>query len=303
MHPAAEDLLGVEVKELERLQGKLGILAGLGDLPYLAAREAIRNGEEVLIFPFTNSPVPGDLQHLSHPVIITKMFSSVVRSMVRSNVEYLLLLGKAPRNLLYDNPSFDLRSLYVLFRMKNQSDTNIFSHFSKIFLKNGIEILPQNRYLNQLHLPQGRYGKSLSKQEIADIIYGIQYAKEINRLDIGQTVVVGKKAVIAVEAAEGTDACIRRGGDLFKKKGAVVCKIARIDHDLRFDMPAAGHETLLSMKESGCRVLAIDSERTLILDPVKFIEDAKRFNITVVSLDPYNLDMKLLNRSKRINHK
>ena len=276
--------------------GKLGILAGLGDLPYHAAREAEEQGEDVLLFPFTNNPVPDDLKDRSVPVVLTKMFTSVIRTMVRSGVDRLLLLGKAPRNILYDNPSFDLRSLYVLLKMKNQSDTNIFSHFAREFAKNGISILPQNLYLKQLFLPHGRYGKALSRREAADVLYGIQYAKELNRLDIGQTVVAGNKAILSVEAAEGTDSCIRRGGDLFRKKGAVVCKIAKQDHDLRFDMPTAGFETLSSMKESGCRVLALDAKRTLVLDPVEFIKTAKKFNLSIVSLDPYNVQEKDINR-------
>jgi hypothetical protein len=290
-----------EVNKPEGRTGKLGILAGLGNLPFIAAREALMREEDVLLFPFTSDPIPDDLKHLSRPVILTKMFTSVVRTMVRSGINRLLLLGKAPRNILYDNPSFDLRSLFVLLKMKTQSDTNIFEYFSKVFEKNGIRILPQNEYLKQLFLPQGRYGNSLSKREITDIVFGLEYARELNRLDIGQTVVVGNRAVLAVEAAEGTDACIRRGGDLFKKKGAVVCKIAKSDHDLRFDMPVAGYDTLLSMSESGCRVLALDSEKTLVMEPGKFIANAKSFKITVVSLDPYKTNLKLLNNAKRID--
>ncbi|MDH5656510.1 MAG: UDP-2,3-diacylglucosamine diphosphatase LpxI [Spirochaetia bacterium] len=277
--------------------GRLGILAGLGDLPFLAAREALKAGEDVLIFPYTDDPVPEDLQNRSHRVILTKMFTSVLRTMIHSGVDRLLLLGKAKRNLLYENPSFDLRSLWVLLKMKNQSDTNMFSYFSGIFLKKGIRIIPQNTYLKHLSLPVGRYGKKLSKRELDDVVFSLHYAKELNRLDIGQTVVAGSKAILSVEAAEGTDQCIRRGGKLYHEKGAVVCKIAKPDHDMRFDMPAAGYETLFSMKESGCRVIAIDSKNTLVIDPPEFLKCAKRFNISIVSIDPYNFNYKLLNQS------
>jgi len=130
------------------------------------------------------------------------------------------------------------------------------------------------------------------------------YAREINRLDLGQTVVAGQKAILAVECAEGTDSCIRRGGELFKKKGAVVCKVAKINHDARFDLPVTGKSTLESMRDSGCRVLAIEAGRTLVLDHKDFVRTAEKFNITIIACNPEQSDpaklSKLCRKAARI---
>ena len=267
---------------------RLGILVGSGELPYIAARNALACGEDLRLFNFTSEPAPPDLLQYTTEVILIRIFSSVIRSMKRQGVKRLLLLGKAERAHLYGNRpwSFDWRVLFLLARSANQNDYTIFDVLSQEFEKRGIRIIPQETYLLDQFLPEGRYGKKCTDREVADIVYGISYARELNRLDVGQTVVVGKRSVLALEAAEGTDRCIRRGGELFHKGGAVVCKTAKRDHDPRFDVPVTGLATLASMRDSGCRVLAIETGRTFVVHPYTFLEQAREFGITVVSLDP-----------------
>ena len=216
--------------------------------------------------------------------------------MKKEGVTRLMLLGKSNREVLYKNSilDFDWRVLWLLARSRNQNDYSIFEVISKEFEKRGIQIISQETYLKELFLPVGRYGKKLNGRELEDVFYGMGYAREINRLDIGQTVVVGKKAVLAVECAEGTDNCIRRGGELFNKKGAVVCKTAKVDHDDRFDIPVTGLETLESLKDSGCRVLAIEARKTFVVEPAQFLAKADAYGITVVALAPEETDLKNL---------
>jgi hypothetical protein len=278
---------------------RIGILAGRGALPYIAARSAIQAGVDVRIFPYTDEPPPADLEGICERVILTKMYSSVIRRFEKSSRNALLLLGKADRKILYSNPSFDLKTVYALTKMRSQSDTDIFEYFAKEFEKRGIRILLQNEYLHQLILKPGRYGKKLKEGEIQEILFGFRYAREMTRLDIGQTVVVGGRAVLAVEAAEGTDRCIRRGGELFNGKGAIVCKLPKENHDLRFDIPAVGVETIESMHGSGCRVLAFESARTLVVDPHDFLERARKWDITVLSVDPGRINEKDLSNLNR----
>lgn len=277
----------------------LGILAGAGELPVRAARNILSEGREFRYFYFTKEEPPEDIKPFARKVVLTKLFSSVIASMQKEKVKELLLLGKANRDILYDNPKFDLRSILFLAKMASQSDTNLFENLAKEFERRGISIIAQNLYLKDLFLPKGRYGKSLSTQELEDIEFGMHHVREINRLDVGQTVVIGKKSVLAIECAEGTDLCIQRGGNLFKKKGAVVCKTAKINHDLRFDIPAVGLSTLVSMKKSGCRVLAIEADKTFVVSPIGFLKEAQKLGITVVSMDPEknsSKEMKKLNR-------
>ena len=268
-------------------QGRLGILAGAGDLPWLAVREAIRRGEDdVRAFCFTDDPPPAGLEAYSERVILTKFYTSTLRAFRKAGVRRILLLGKSTRDILYDRPRFDARTLLLIARMVSQSDYAIFSFLAGVVEKEGFEIIPQDEYLGELFLPEGRYGPRLNKSQLADISFGLQQAREINRLDIGQTVVIGKQAVLAVEAAEGTDRCIRRGGELFRGNGAVVCKLSKENHDRRFDIPATGISTLESMAETGCRVLAFDSAHTFVIDPAGFLNDAKRKGITIVAVNP-----------------
>lgn len=264
---------------------RLGILAGKGELPWISARRALEKGEDVKVFHYGNETPPEDLASIAIPVIITRMFKSVIASMKKENVGRMITLGKATRDILYNNPKFDLKTVYILARMRNTSDYTIFEYFSKEFEKNGITILPQTTYLDDMFLPEGRYGKKLSKDEIEDVSFGIFHAREMNRLDIGQTVVVGNRSVLAVEGAEGTDQCIRRGGSLFRKKGASVCKVAKETHDDRFDLPTTGFSTLESMKESGCRILAMEASRTFVIHPRRFIDRAKEYGISILSVD------------------
>lgn len=267
--------------------GRLGILAGAGDLPWLAVREAIRRGEnDVRAFCFTDEPPPAGLEPYHERVILTKFYSSTLRAFRKAGVRRMLLLGKSTRDILYNKPRFDARTLLLLARMVTQSDYAIFSFLADVVEKAGFTIIDQDEYLGELFLPEGRYGAKLNKVQLADVSFGLQQAREINRLDIGQTVVVGKRAVLAVEAAEGTDICIRRGGELFRNKGAVVCKLSKENHDRRFDIPATGASTLASMAESGCRVLAFDSAHTFVIDPQEFLAEAKRKGITIIAVNP-----------------
>jgi DUF1009 family protein len=268
-------------------RGRLGILAGAGDLPWIAVREAVRRGEDdVRAFCFTDEAPPPELQRHYERVILTKFYSSTLRAFRKAGVKRMLLLGKSTRDILYNNPRFDARTLLLLARMVSQSDYAIFSFLADVVEKEGFEIIPQDEYLGELFLPEGRYGPKLNRSQLADVSFGLDQAREINRLDIGQTVVVGKQAVLAVEAAEGTDRCILRGGELFRKKGAVVCKLAKENHDRRFDIPATGASTLDSMAATGCRVLAFDAAHTFVIDPVEFLDAAKRKGITVIAVNP-----------------
>lgn len=279
---------------------RLGILAGKGEIPFIAARRALEAGEDVRIFLYADQEVPEDLRERVIPVTLTKFFTSVIKSIQGEEVKRLILLGKASRDILYKNPSFDMRTIYVLARMGNQSDYSMFSYFAEELSKKGIEILPQPTYLPNMFLAPGRYGKKCSEKELKDVEFGMFFAREINRLDIGQTIVVGEQAVLAVEAAEGTDKAILRGGECLKKNGAVVCKVGKVDHDLRFDIPVTGITTLESMSQAGCRLLSIEAGGAFVVNPKEFIKKAVSLGITVLAVEPEASDMSVL---KKLNQK
>lgn len=277
---------------------KLAILAGKGELPWIVAKTAIKKGEDPIIFLLTQEEPPEEFKDRTYPVILTKFYSSVLRNLKKFQVDRVISIGKIPKSVIYENPKFDIRTLFLLARMNNKNDYTVFLYLLEIFEKNGIEVLPQTLYLEDCFLEEGRYGSKLNQKQIEDIAFGMNYAMEVNRLDIGQCVVVGDKVVWAVECAEGTDECIRRGGKLFKKGGAVVCKVAKRNHDPRFDIPVIGNKTLQSMKESNCKVLAIETNGTIVVNKHEFLKKAKEFGITVISLkEPLN-DIKKI---KKVN--
>lgn len=278
---------------------RLGILAGKGHLPWMAAAEAERRGEDYRVFLITDEPPPEQFESRCERVVLTRFYTSTLRAMQQQQISRLLLLGKSTRDIMYHKPSFDLRTLWVLARMKDRNDTTIFLTLEKILSKKGIQVIPQTDYLSDCFLEEGRYGKRLSARELADIPYGMSYAMEVNRLDIGQCVVVGDRTVFAVECAEGTDECILRGGQLFHRRGGVVCKVSKRNHDPRFDLPTTGLQTLEVMKQSGCRVLAIESNSTIVVHKPDFLRQAKKYGITILSLKGDLIDEKKIRKLNR----
>ncbi|MEQ8352631.1 MAG: UDP-2,3-diacylglucosamine diphosphatase LpxI [Leptospiraceae bacterium] len=264
--------------------GKLGILAGRGELPWIVAENAIRAGEEVRIFPYTDEPIPEQLKKYCIPVVLTRMYASVFASLKKQGIKRLISIGKASKDILYKNPRFDARTLLLIARMENLNDYTIFKNIARELDKIGITVIDQTTYLDDCFLGAGRYGRKLKDKELEDVSYGMMYAREMNRLDIGQTVVVGQRSVIAVECVEGTDQCIRRGGGLYSRGGAVVCKVAKKNHDRRFDIPVTGESTLQSMYDSGCKVLAIEAGATIVVNKSEFLKSAKKKGISVISI-------------------
>jgi UDP-2,3-diacylglucosamine hydrolase len=157
--------------------------------------------------------------------------------------------------------------------------------FVKEFVMSGMQVLDQTLYIKPLLAQEGVCtARQPSDAEWQDIEYGFAMAKEIGRLDIGQTVVVKNKAVLAVEAIEGTDAAIRRGGQL-AQGGAIVAKVAKPQQDVRFDMPGIGANTLQSMIDAGAKVLVVEAGKTLLIDRAKVIRMADKHGIAIVSIN------------------
>jgi hypothetical protein len=150
--------------------------------------------------------------------------------------------------------------------------------------KDGIKLLPTTTFIGNLIAPEGVLThKKPTKNDWKDIEFGWRIAKEIGRLDIGQTVVVKDRAVISVEAIGGTDETIKRAGDL--TKDTIVIKVSKPGQDMRFDVPVVGMNTLYSMKKATARVLAIEAGKCIIVDKGEFIKEADRVGITVVGID------------------
>ena len=265
---------------------RLGIFAGEGSLPWIAARNAQKAGEDIRIFCMGNFEVPEEFRSLSQDIAVTKFYSSVLPALRFHQIKRVIVIGKMTRDAIYKK-GYDLRLVLKFLRARSQSDYNLFLMGEDILKKNDIEILPQTLFLKNLSLTEGRYGSKLNSRQLRDVHFALQHARVINQMNIGQTVVVGDHAVLAVEAAEGTDQCIERGGKIFLKKGkgAVVCKLPAKDHDLRNDIPTVGLDTLEAMRHSDCRVLAFDAKHTFVVEPENFLKKAKKHGISILAMD------------------
>ncbi|MDZ4726870.1 MAG: UDP-2,3-diacylglucosamine diphosphatase LpxI [Leptospira sp.] len=266
--------------------GRLGIIAGGGELPHVGMNEALLAGEDPLFLAIKESDFePREHSTRTIPVHITQI-GKILKTIKQEKISHILMLGKVRKDLLFQGLKFDLKALSILAKTINRNDYPIFLAIADEFESMGVKVISQKIYLRSLLLAEGRYTpKKFSKEELKDLSFGMEYAEKMADLDIGQMVVVCDESVIAVEAVEGTDATIRRGGDYTKKKGsAVVCKSAKSKQDERFDLPTIGIHTLQVMKESHCKTLCIREGETLVVNPKEVVEYATKHKLNFVVL-------------------
>ena len=271
----------------------VGLLAGIGTLPGEFLDAAHLQGYRVICI----SVIPGTDPELKEKAdvyyeINAFKLNKIIKTLVKENVKEVTLLGKVTKEWLYkDHVMPDLRAIKLLnhLRKQNFKDDTITLAIVDELKKDGISVLDQTKYLKPLMPgPQVFTKKQPTKDQWEDIKFGFDAAKTIGAMDLGQTVVVKDMAVMAVEAIEGTDACIKRGG-LLAREGAVVVKTAKPGQDSRFDVPAIGMTTLKSMLESKCIVLAIEAHRTLFAEKEKVLELAEREGIVILAVEQGSL--------------
>lgn len=260
----------------------IGIIAGKGALPSLIAKEARAQGRKVIAIalePVTETVDGADTIERIH---VGKL-GSVIKFLKTHRVKEAVMAGKISKTLLYGQKIRpDLRAAALLFRLKDRSDDSIINAVSREFEKDGIRLLGIPEICPGLLTPEGVLTERRpTEREWKDIEFGFRIAKEIGRLDIGQTVVVKDRAVIAVEAIEGTDEAIRRGGAL-AGEGTTVVKVIRPNQDIRFDMPVVGLDTLSAIKEAQAHVLCLEAQKSIFLDKEEFIKQANSSKIAVV---------------------
>ncbi len=263
---------------------KLGLIAGSGELPAAIAGEARALGYAVIgiaLEPLADSSLSLHVDEIKW--VNVGKFGKIIDLLKKFGVTEAVMAGKVSKTLIYKSKIIpDLRAVKLLFSLKDRRDDSILLAIAEELDKEGIRLLDIIRFSSGLLAPEGVLTKkSPSEEEWQDIEFGWGIAKEIGRLDIGQTVVVKNRAVMAVEAIEGTDDAIRRGGKL-AGKDAVVVKVSKPDQDMRFDVPVIGLETIEAMIEVHARVLAFESKKCLILNRDKIIEVSKKAGISIL---------------------
>lgn len=264
---------------------KLGLIAGNGRFPLIFAEQAKREGME-LVAVAHRGETSEELARLVDSLtwIYVGELGKIIRTFHQAGVKEAVMAGGIKKVKLFSNFRPDLRGIAFLARLKSREDDQLLRGVAGELEGEGIRVLESTLFLSQLIPAEGVLTRRAPKsEEWDDIRLGFQAAKEIGRLGVGQSVAVKRRVVLAVEAVEGTDAAIRRAGEL-GKKGFVVVKASKPQQDLRFDVPAVGVETIRVLHEVGGSALAVEAGKTILLEKETMLEEADRAGIAVVAL-------------------
>jgi UDP-2,3-diacylglucosamine hydrolase len=263
----------------------IGLIAGKGQFPLLFAQAAGQQGVRVIAVAHRGETDPG-LESLVHELhwIYVGQLGKIMRIFKAAGVHRAVMAGGITRGRLFRDFRPDWRALSVVRRAGAGKDDRLLRAVADEFDREGITIAPSTLYLDHLLATVGKISRRTpTREELADIELGFQVAKELGRLDIGQCVVVKRQVVVALEAIEGTDAAIHRGGTL-AGPGVVVVKVSKPGQDLRFDVPAVGLETITTMCEVQAAVVAIEAGKTLMFDRPEMLKAADHAKIAVWGL-------------------
>ena len=267
---------------------KVGLIAGIGNLPVEFMRAAQHEGYEVVVISVVTDGAP-ELQAEADAYYQISVFKSdtVIKTFLKEGVTDVTMLGKVTKEHLYKKITTipDMRTIKLLNRLRNRKDDTIMLAIVDELEKEGLSVADQTKYMRSLMPPVGvMTTRKPTEIEQLDIEFGFALAKQMGALDIGQTVVVKEQAAMAIEAIEGTDECIKRGGAL-GREGAVVVKTAKPNQDVRFDVPAVGMKTLESMITGNCKVLAMEAKRTIFVEQEAVLQKANELGIVICAVE------------------
>lgn len=267
------------------LEKKQGLIAGDGLLPVKMAQYAKENGFEVVAISLSNDNCRELKKYCS------KVYSfcpgealKIEKVLKEEGIKQLTFLGKVSKSIILKRPKFDSKALDFIKRAVRLNDDKVMLMLIEELENIGVTIIDQTTFIKNLMIPSGILGKvQPTKDQVEDVNYGYWLAKETGKLDIGQSVVIKDKMIMAVEAIEGTDKCIRRGCKLAKKDACVI-KVAKPNQDKRFDIPAIGLRTLKTMRKYKASLIAVEAGETIIVDQEAVIKYADKHNIVIMAV-------------------
>jgi DUF1009 family protein len=265
---------------------RIGIIAGSGQFPGIFSKAAKERGLKVYAVAHVGETDPR-LETLVEAIRWVKIgqLNRIIAFFKKNGVSDAVMAGAITKTKMFSRVRPDVRALKVLATMDHTQDDGLLRAFAGEMEKQGITIRPSTFLLPELLARRGCWTRRKpTKTEVADVRFGWRIAKEIGGLDIGQTVVVRGGSVMAVEAIDGTDATIRRGGKLGKEK-AVVVKVSKPNQDMRFDIPAVGVKTIKTMRDVGASVLAVEAGKTAVFDREEMVALADRNRIAIIAIE------------------
>ncbi len=258
---------------------KIGLIAGRGSLPVCFAENARAQGDAVFATTYEKR---ADLAALVKEVSLIPIgqIEKIVSYFKTQAITTIVMAGSFPKTALFDAP-LDNMAQSLLRTLSEKKDDDLLRAFASLLEKEGIAVAAITDYLPSLLATEGEMTRPLTPDEKSDIRWGWRLAKQIGALDIGQCVIVRDGVILAVEAIEGTDAAIARGGTL-GRDSAVVIKCLKPHQDLRFDLPTVGLNTIQTMIDVRASVLAVEAHATLLLDKERMLKAASDAGIAVV---------------------
>jgi DUF1009 family protein len=263
----------------------IGLIAGGGQFPLLFAEAARSRGRRVVAVGHLSESAP-ELEETVDALCWVKLgqLGRIISFFKQQGVREAVFAGTITKTRIFKDVLPDLQGLTLWNKIDSRQDDSILRAVAGVLEGEGIKILASTCYLDHLFFPKGILTrKKPTAEQWEDIRFGWRMAREVGRLDIGQCVVVRARAVMAVEAIEGTDAAIRRGGEL-AGSGAVVVKLKKPDQDFRFDLPATGARTIETLAAVRGSVLAVEAGQSLLFDREDMVAVANRAGIVVVGL-------------------
>ena len=264
----------------------IGLIAGGGQFPLLFTEAAQERNRSVVAVCHQNE-TQAELEQRADIACWVKLgqLGKIIRFFHEQGVREAVFCGTITKTRMFRDILPDFKGLSLWNKIDKRLDDAILRAVAGALEEEGIKVLASTCYLDHLFFPKGILGKRKPSQEqLADIRFGWRIAREIGRLDIGQCVVVREGAVLAVEAIEGTDAAIHRGGEL-SGSGAVVVKMKKPGQDFRFDLPATGTKTIETLASVKGSVLAVEAGQSLLFDREAMIAAADRAGIVVVGVE------------------
>jgi len=263
----------------------IGLIAGNGIYPETFAAAARRVGVKRLVAAAFENETKPELTEKMDAVgwFRVGQLGKMIKFFKEQGVTQAVMVGQiAPKNLFDLRP--DMRTLLMMARLKQRNAETLFGGIADELAKDGITLLPATTFLGDLMPEAGLVaGPKIKERRWEDARYGMRIAKESSRLDIGQTVVVKKGTVLAVEAFEGTNEAVKRGGQLGRGEATMV-KVSKPRQDMRFDVPVVGPDTIQTAAEAGVNVIAVEAGKTLILGWDEVVARCERLKVTLVAV-------------------
>ncbi|MCJ8328923.1 MAG: UDP-2,3-diacylglucosamine diphosphatase LpxI [Lentisphaeria bacterium] len=265
---------------------KIGLIAGRSRYPLLFAELAKQQGYELTVVAYhgeTDKSIEEIADHV-HWFYVGQL-DKTSKAFQKHDVKEIVCAGQIKPGKLFKGMRPDFRTVKVLATTKEKNAATLFNAIGAEFEKDGLTVLPATTLLESQLADSGQMGKVKIKQDrLEEIEFGLKIVRESSRLNIGQTVVVKNGTVLAVEAFEGTDRAIIRGGELGHGDVTVV-KIAKPGHDMRFDVPCIGLKTVESLKEAKAKTLAVQAGKTLFIDKSVVLDELNKSKIAVYGID------------------